>query len=185
MIDIYLRNQPPPVEKFDHISFISFLADWIRPENYLELGVRSGENFITISSKSVKSTAVDLCPISFDLPENAKSYLGSTDDFFNNLDENEKFDLIFIDADHSHEQSLKDFMNCQKFIIEDGFIILHDTYPINDVYLDPSFCNDCYKTPLYIKQNLSDNFEVLTLPFHPGLTLVKKCNKNRQLIWKY
>jgi hypothetical protein len=45
MIDIYLRNQPPPIETFDHISFISFLADWIRPEHYLELGVRSGINF--------------------------------------------------------------------------------------------------------------------------------------------
>jgi hypothetical protein len=184
MIDIYLRNQPPPVETFDHTSFISFLADWISPENYLELGVRSGHNFKIISSKSTRSTAVDLESISFDLPVNAKSYLGSTDDFFNSLDSSVKFDLIFIDADHSHEQSLKDFMNSQRFLIEDGFIILHDTYPINEEFLDPNLCNDCYKTPLWIKQNLSHNFEVLTLPFHPGLTLVKKMSINKQLIWK-
>jgi|688.fasta_scaffold200594_2 predicted O-methyltransferase YrrM len=185
MIDIYLRNQPPPIETFDHISFISFLADWIRPEHYLELGVRSGINFKVISSKSIKSAAVDLSPILFDLPENSNFYLGSTDDYFNSLDNNEKFDLIFIDADHSHDQSLKDFINSQKFLIDDGFIILHDTYPINESFLDPTLCNDSYKTALYIKNNLSDSFEILTLPFHPGLTLIKKCNKNRQLIWKY
>lgn len=185
MKDIYLRNQPPPVEKFDHTSFISFLADWISPENYLELGVRWGENFKIISSKSIKSTAVDLDPIQFDLPENSISYLGTTDDFFDSLDSDERFDLIFIDADHSHEQSLKDFLNSQKFLIEDGFIILHDTYPINDSYLDPSICNDSYKTAHYIKQNLSDSFESITLPFHPGLTIVKKIAKHKQLLWRY
>lgn len=185
MIDIYLRNQPPPVEKFDHISFISFLAEWIRPEHYLELGVRHGDNFKNISSKSKKSTGVDLMPVEFEIPKNANMYLGSTDDFFNSLDTNESFDLIFIDADHSHYQSLKDFKNAQKFLIEDGFIILHDTYPLNEEYLDSNYCNDVYKTAHFIKKYLSDDFEVITLPFHPGLTLVKKIKKYKQLIWKY
>lgn len=184
MLDIYLRNQPPPIETFDHTSFISFLADWIRPEHYLELGVRGGLNFQNISQKSVKSTAVDLQPIVFDLPNNANFYLGSTDDFFDSLPLETKFDLVFIDADHSHEQSLKDFMNSQRFLIDDGFIILHDTYPINEDFLDANLCNDCYKTPLYIKNNLFSQFEVLTLPFHPGLTIVKKISKDRQLLWK-
>jgi predicted O-methyltransferase YrrM len=185
MIDLYLRNQPPPIETFDHTSFISFLADWIRPEKYLEIGVRGGRNFNLISSKSKNSIAVDLNPVSFDLPENCKFYLGKSDDFFDSLSPDERFDLIFIDADHSHEQSLKDFINCERFLIEDGFIILHDTYPINEEYLDPSLCNDSYLTALYIKQHLSDNFESLTLPFHPGLTIAKKISKNKQLVWKY
>ena len=185
MIDLYLRNQPPPTEVFDHTSFISFLADWIKPENYLELGVRGGKNFKLISSKSKNSVAVDLDPASFDLPENARFYLGSSDNFFNSLSPDEKFDLIFIDADHSYSQSLKDFINCGKFLIEDGFIILHDTYPINEEYLDPNLCNDSYLTALYIKQKLSDDFESLTLPFHPVLTIVKKISKNKQLVWKY
>lgn len=184
MIDLYLRNQPPPDETFDHTSFISFLADWIKPENYLELGVRGGKNFNIISSKSKNSIAVDLNPISFDLPENARFYLGRSDSFFESLSPDEKFDLIFIDADHSHEQSLKDFINCGNFLIQDGFIVLHDTYPINEKYLDPNLCDDSYLTALYIKQKLSSHFESLTLPFHPGLTIVKKISKDKQLIWK-
>lgn len=184
MQDIYLRNQPPPVEKFDHTSFISFLASWIRPEHYLELGIRGGENFIKISELSTKSTAVDINQLEFDIPSNSTFFKGFTDEFFMNLNPSVRFDLIFIDADHSHKQSLKDFLNAEKFLIDDGFIILHDTYPINEFYLDPTVCNDSYKTAHYIKQNLSDSFESLTLPFHPGLTIVKKINKSKQLLWK-
>jgi hypothetical protein len=184
MLDIYLRNQPPPVEKFDHTSFISFLASWITPHHYLELGTRSGDNFIKISKLSIESTAVDMDELKFSLPDNSNFFNGLTDEFFDTLNPNVKFDLIFIDADHSHKQSLKDFLNAQKFLIEDGFIILHDTYPIDESYLDPTICDDSYRTAHFIKQNLSDSFESLTLPFHPGLTIVKKMNKSKQLLWK-
>lgn len=184
MNSIYLRNQPPPIEKFNHTAFISFLADWIRPESYLELGVRYGENFREISARSIRSTAVDMNTLHFEMPENASFFLGTTDEFFEQLDSEEMFDLIFIDADHSHEQVLKDFMNSQRFLIEDGFIILHDTYPISEDYINPNLCGDCYRTALYIKNNLSDSFEILTLPFHPGVTIIKKISINKQLIWK-
>lgn len=184
MEQIYLRNQPPPIETFDHTAFISFLADWIRPESYLELGVRGGENFRAISSRSVRSTAVDMAPVDFEMPSNSRFFLGKTDEFFDQLDPSERFDLIFIDADHSYGQSLADFMNAQRFLVEDGFVIFHDTYPLNDDFIDPDWCGDCYRTPLYIKQNLSDSFETLTLPFHPGVSIVKKISNKKQMVWK-
>ena len=46
---IYLRNVPPPSETFDHVSFFKFLFSWIKPESYLELGVRDGKNFVAVS----------------------------------------------------------------------------------------------------------------------------------------
>ena len=48
----------------------------------------------------------------------------------------------------------------------------------------PWICNDVYKTALYIKENLIDEFEILTLPFNPGVTIVKKMNRDKQLIYK-
>jgi hypothetical protein len=183
MTEIYLRNQPPPTETFDHKSFLLFLSSWIKPENYLELGVRDGIVFSEISRNCKKSTAVDMSEAKFEIPRNANFFLGTTDQFFQSLSQDTKFDLVFIDADHSHEQSLKDFMNAQKFVIDDGFIILHDTYPINESFLDNGLCSDAYKTPLYIKNFLINEFEVLTLPFHPGLTIVKKIKNDKQLIW--
>jgi hypothetical protein len=107
---------------------------------------------------------------------------GTTDQYFDSIKEsNIKFDFIFIDADHSFEQSLNDFLNASKHIVEDGFIFLHDTYPYDSVMLSPDLCHDAYKTALYIKQNLIHEFEVVTLPFNPGLTIIKKMNREKQL----
>ena len=53
------------------------------------------------------------------------------------------FSLI---ADHSYEQSLKDFLNVKDRVIEDGFIFFHDTYPYDPSMMDVGQCNDVYKT---------------------------------------
>ena len=183
MKPIHLRNVPPPTETFNHVEFIKYLATWLKPENYLELGVRWGTAFKEIAPMAVKSTAVDVVPCQFQLPNNSIYIQDTTDNFFQKLNQDEKYDLIFIYADHSHEQSLKDFINAEKFLINDGFIILHDTYPYDLSYISPLYCNDCYKTALYIKNNLIKNFEIITLPFNPGLTLIKKIPQNKQLIY--
>jgi predicted O-methyltransferase YrrM len=183
MKPIHLRNVPPPEETFDHSSFIENLASYIRPENYLELGVRCGKTFKKVSPLCSKATGVDIANPQFVIPNNSVYLETTTDEFFEKISPDEKYDLIFIDADHSHEQSLKDFLNAEKHLIDDGFIILHDTYPFDSYLFKPELCNDCYKTALYIKQNLYTRFEILTLPFNPGLTLVKKMPQNKQLIY--
>lgn len=183
MKPIHLRNVPPPAETFNHTEFFSNIFSWLRPENYLELGVRDGINFTTLSRFCKKSIGVDVDSPKFYLNENMEYHTTTTDDYFLKLDKNTKFDAVFIDADHSHEQSLKDFLNVKDMVVEDGFIFLHDTYPYDSVMFDPGLCNDVYKTALYIKQNLSKDFECLTLPFNPGVTIVKKMNINKQLIY--
>jgi hypothetical protein len=183
MKPIHLRNVPPPLETFDHVSYFSFICSYLKPERYLELGVRDGRNFNPISEFCQESWGVDTSSCPFNLKGNMKYFQMTTDKFFEELDPNIKFDMIFIDADHSHEQSLKDFMNASKHIIEDGFIFFHDTYPYDPYMFDPGFCNDAYKTPLFIKKNLIDDFEILTLPFNPGVTMVKKISRFKQLIY--
>jgi predicted O-methyltransferase YrrM len=184
MQPIYLRNIPPPSETFDHVSFLEMMAKWIKPERYLELGVRDLKCFRTISKYTNYSVAVDMQPIELEVKKNTQFFLGSTDKYFDSIkDSNIQFDFIFIDADHSHEQSLKDFLNASKHIVEDGFIFLHDTYPYDPIMLSADLCHDAYKTPLYIKQNLIHDFEIVTLPFNPGLTIVKKMSSKKQLYY--
>lgn len=183
MKPIHLRNVPPPGETFNHPAFFDSLLQWIKPECYLELGVREGRNFNIVAKHCKKAIAVDISPPSFHLESNMEYNTASTDEYFKNLDPNVKFDAVFIDADHSHEQSLTDFLNVKDRVIEDGFIFFHDTYPYDPIFFDKHACNDAYKTPLYIKQNLIDDFEVLTLPFNPGVTIVKKISRNKQLIY--
>jgi predicted O-methyltransferase YrrM len=181
MKPIYLRHET--WELFDHKSLLEVFIKWMKPIHYLELGVREGTMFTEVSKYCVRATAVDITPIRFELPNNAEYHFGTTDSFFEQLSYDVKFDFIFIDADHSYEQSLKDFVNAQKYLIEDGLIVLHDTYPINTEYLRPDLCNDSYKTALYIKNNMSDQFEVFTLPFPPGLTFIRKVRRSKQLLW--
>jgi predicted O-methyltransferase YrrM len=106
----------------------------------------------------------------------------TTDDYFESLT-TEQFDAVFIDADHSHQQSLKDFNNVKDRVIEDGFIFFHDTYPWDWSMTDRGQCEDVYKTAKHIKQNLIDDFEIITLPFNPGVTICKKISRTKQMIY--
>lgn len=183
MEPIHLRNITPPGENFDHPEFFSNLFKFIRPECYLELGVRDGRNFLRVAPHCKKAIGVDVYPAPFSLQQNMEYYTCTTDSYFENLDPTVKFDCVFIDADHSHEQSLKDFINVKDRVIEDGFIFFHDTYPYGEPFLHPYACNDCYKTALYIKQHFIDQFEIVTLPINPGVSIVKRMNRNQQLLW--
>lgn len=48
----------------------------------------------------------------------------SGDDFFKSC--NRKYDIIFIDADHSYESVKKDYKNALKCLNENGILIFHD-----------------------------------------------------------
>lgn len=183
MKPIYLRNTPPPGETYNHVFFLEHMASWIKPEHYLELGVRQGRTLLKVSPYCDKVTGVDIIKPNFKVPSNATIHVTTTDNYFSNIN-NCQFDMVFIDADHSYEQSLKDFDNVKDYVIEEGFVFLHDTSPYCEEYLDPNYSNDVYKTALYIKQNYINEWEIVTLPFNPGLTILKKINRNKQIIWK-
>ncbi len=184
MQPIHLRNVPPPMETFNHTGFLDFIFSYLKPEAYLELGVRDGICFRTLAKHCTKAVGVDIVPAPFELEPNMMYCTMSTDEFFERLDPNSKFDAVFIDADHSFQQSLKDFMNVKDRVIEDGFIFFHDTYPYDESMLKPELCNDVYRTAQHIKRNYIDEFEILTLPFNPGVTMVKKMSRIKQLIYK-
>lgn len=185
---IHLRNVPPPTETFDHPEFLALLFKWLKPERYLELGVRTGECFKVVAPLCKEAIGVDILSIkilesAITLDPNMTYKEMTTDSYFKELDDDVMFDAVFIDADHSHEQSLQDFINVKDRIVQDGFIFLHDTYPYNASFIDPMFCNDVYLTALHIKQNYNDEFEQITLPFNPGFTILKRINRNKQIIW--
>lgn len=183
MKPIHLRNVPPPSETFDHVTFLNFMCSWIKPECYLELGVRDGRNFFSVAKHCQKAIGVDIVSCSKSLLNNMEFHICNTDEYFKNLNDDIKFDVVFIDADHSHEQSLKDFLNVKDKVIDDGFIFFHDTYPYDPYLFDMTLSGDVYKTALYIKKHFNEDFEIVTLPINPGLTIVKKIKNYKQLIY--
>jgi predicted O-methyltransferase YrrM len=185
MLAIHLRNLPPPDETFDHVEFLALMARWIKPEHYLELGVRDGRNFLKVAPLCKLATGVDTSFMPFAPEPNMELVQNTTDSYFKSLKGTDtKFDMVFIDADHSHEQSLRDFLNAFPRVIDDGFIFFHDTYPCLPYLFDKQKSDNCYKTALYIKQNMRDKCEIITLPFNPGVTVVKKIAGNRQFAYE-
>lgn len=48
-----------------------------------------------------------------------------------------KYDLIFIDGDHSYEQSRKDVENALDFLADGGAIVMHDCRPVSPESVSP------------------------------------------------
>lgn len=89
--------------------------------------------------------------------------------------------LGFIDGDHIYEQVKKDFYNLLPYVVENGWIILHDTYPPNEDYIDENHCGTVYKLRQEIEKN--PDLDCITLTrgcaMDVGLTLVRKKPKAR------
>jgi glycosyltransferase involved in cell wall biosynthesis len=107
----------------DRHSVINYVST---PDNkYLEIGVETGFTFN--NTHFIDKTGVDPSPIfkSEQLVEK------TADDFFNDLEPDIKFDIIFIDGMHQTEYVLNDFNNSIYCLNENGKIILDDIIPLN------------------------------------------------------
>lgn len=185
MNPIHLRNIPSlgsPPELYNHPYLLEHFASWIKPDNYLEIGVRDGISLRPVSKWAKMCHAVDINFLVKDYADNVILYEMSSDEFFSKI-QNIKFDMVFIDGDHSKEQVYKDFINVKDKVIDDGFIFFHDTYPYNESLLSPILSNNCWEAILQIKNEFYSEFEIITLPFTPGVTIMKKMKIHKQLIW--
>jgi SAM-dependent methyltransferase len=118
---------------------------------YLEIGTSYGHNFKKVNAKY--KVGIDLIA-----PRIDGVFPCESDRFFAFWPSTIKFDVIFIDGDHSHEQSLRDLQNAIKFLTPYGVIIMHDCMPdkeehCGEVKGDKSpWYGDVYKTFLWARQ---------------------------------
>lgn len=159
-----------------HPEFIKILCQSIVCESYLELGLYEGETFKLICDIVPRCVGVDL--INKTTLNKGVLHIMTTDEYFKN--NTEKFDVIFIDADHNFNQAKIDFDNSCLFLNTGGVIVLHDTDPAYPHLLDPGYCGDSYKIIEYIRS--LDCFDIVTLPIsNPGLSVVVRKNDRRVL----
>lgn len=104
-------------------DILNSLIDKFSYSSYLEVGTQNPHsNFNKIKCKN--KISVEPFP-KFD----GIDFIGTSDEYFNQLDKNEKFDLIFIDGLHHYEQVLKDIDNSLNHLNENGSILCHDCLP--------------------------------------------------------
>ena len=183
-IPMYRRLLPPPYETVNHTLIIkSVLQEYQNNNpgliiNYIEYGVRWGDNFKQIVNEvSGLCYGVDIniqTHLHSLVNNKIKLYEMSTDTFGESILNSIKFNSAFIDAAHSSKSVFKDFEYVFNKIDISGYIFLHDTYPCSEDFLDPNACNDCYKVPSIIKEKYKNYIELLTLPLNPGLTIIRK-----------
>ncbi len=103
---------------------------------YLEVGYGDGNNFqqITIPLKH----SVD--PYIHGLPDVTPA---TSDDFFEAaIASGDRYDMIFIDGNHTYEQVLRDYQNALRCLNRDGLILFHDVNPLHPDHVRPfeRFC---------------------------------------------
>lgn len=104
-------------------DLINFLIAKYNYTNYLEIGVGKGLCIEKVICQN--KTAVDPRSKHKDVTHKTTSDL-----FFQEIDKNIKYDVIFIDGLHISEQVDKDIINSIKHLSTGGHILIHDCKPL-------------------------------------------------------
>jgi hypothetical protein len=145
---------------YSRTSCINEFINSRKYESYLELGIYEKVTFNSINCTN--KTAVDLF--------HDCDYKMSTDDFFE-INEN-KFDIIFIDANHTESFLTRDILNSLKCLNDGGVIVCHDVNPPDEYsQIDE---NGLYQTAwkAFTKFRSTSNFLAYTLPDDCGLGII-------------
>ena len=178
-----LRGKNPNNENW-HVDFLVNLASVLKPRVYVELGLYKCELFNKMEKFCDKMYGIDMAEITKNhVKKSNKIHFMNTDTnaFFDFANEQKiQVDFAFIDADHSFEGLKNDFLKLLPLMNDHGIIAVHDTHPKNEKYTSSGYCGDGYKFIEEIGANTSE-FEMMTIPIHPGITLVRK--RKEQLKW--
>ncbi len=115
-IDISFKN------KKNRLEIVQNILNLKKYKSYLEIGTFKNDLFNHVQC----NVKVGVDPVS------GGNIRKTSDAFF--LENNQKFDLIFIDGLHHYEQVKRDIFNSLKFLNNKGIILLHDCLPRNYYY---------------------------------------------------
>lgn len=116
-----------------HAAILNKLLSIFENPTYLEIGVNKGDTF----SKIIAQRKVAVDPhFTFDVIDSANHAPNTvfheieSDHFFSRIAKRyNRFDVIFIDGQHTFEQTLRDFCNSIMFLADDGIIVIDDVCP--------------------------------------------------------
>ncbi|RLI59815.1 MAG: hypothetical protein DRO67_09565 [Candidatus Asgardarchaeum californiense] len=160
---------------FTYYDFIELLAVLYKPQSYLGLGVDLGECFKRMEQLVPKATAVDIRQRFF--PEKGTFFHGTTSQFF---EQNEDlWDMIFIDACHAIDYVRSDLENSLKVLSKKGICILHDTDPESVDLIDSIHCHNSYKIVDEIDTN---KYFTFTFPTNNSGITILTLKSNRRCL---
>ena len=184
----------PLREDVTRSDLLNEIATKINAKSYLEIGVQTGATFhrVEVSEK----VGVDPDPTS-------RASLHITSDFyFDILDENKKFDLIYVDGLHEWQTALRDIKNAVRHLSENGVIVVDDIAPKRESHQTRKpthiyWTGDVWIAWLIATTDLREEFDLFSvdLAFGQGIIIPKKFGTSKQekkvdqlpnsMNWKY
>jgi len=155
---------------FNRIAVINLICAEQRCEDYLEIGCRANECFDAVIARN--KVGVD--------PECGGTHRLTSDQFFSECG-NRKFDIIFIDGDHTYEQVRRDVINSLSHISVGGWIVLHDMFPRNwreehVPWVFPVWMGEVWKLGFELARSSDVDFKLLKVDHGVGVLRVLKEN---------
>ena len=157
-------------EKLSRKEIVQKIIEFKKFKKYLEIGTFKNDLFNYIECE--KKIGVD--------PFSGGNVRKTSDEFFR--DNQEKFDLIFIDGLHKYLQVKKDIQNSLKSLNNDGLILMHDCFPRNYYYQAVPRCQidwngDTWKA--LVELRTKEDLDVYCLNADEGIGVIfKRKNKN-------
>lgn len=160
-------------------NYLANFINNIENKKYLELGIYDGRNINQVRSKDKISVDVSF----------PSTYQMTTDKFFETIDPETKFDVIYIDACHNIDYVVRDWNNSINHLSINGIIFTHDMIPPSEEWTKPQYCGTSFKLLNHIViNNLMDNTYLVSHPkngdygltcfFRPEYVELKNINLN-------
>jgi hypothetical protein len=121
----------------DYRDFLSLINACVTPSVYLETGVENGRSFSHARGVDI---AIGIDPQMGKVPaefhEWGQLFEMTSDDFFANghfddICNDRRIDLAFIDGMHLFEYTLRDFINIERRAHDNSVVLIHDIIPMN------------------------------------------------------
>lgn len=167
-------------------DIINYLIEQNNYTNYLEIGVQDYYSCFD-KIKAANKTSVD------PFPRNICDYVMTSNQFFEQLNKDIKYDIVFVDGLHLWEQVWLDIVNSLRHLKDGGTIVVHDCLPTNEsmqVRNDHGgeWTGDVWKAIVKFRED--KNLEIATVDHDYGCGIIRRGNQttvsvnNDSLSWE-
>lgn len=155
----------------DRIQAINLFIEKRGYSRYLEIGCLADECF----SRVQVETKIGVDPVS------GGTVRKTSDAFFAEaIAAGERFDIIFIDGLHHHDQVYRDIDNSLTCLAPGGAILMHDCLPPNQIYETSAFCWTAWRAFVQFRKRL--DLDAIVGDFDFGVGLIRKVSNLLPLV---
>ena len=170
------------------VAIVQAELDRFRAARYLEIGVKTGVLFLHVRARRKVGVDPLLAVPAWKRILHPNTLLrgqlveATSDAYFSRLGPDERFELVFVDGDHTYRQSLRDIENAFASLAPSGAVLVHDCNPESAGAASPDartaaggpWCGDVWKAIAHLRATRAD-LHVETLDVDFGIGVIRPC----------